>query len=376
MALSLALAGGLLTWFLVSLAVAPADDPSSPDAESPAWPEDQDPGKQGAGSAAGDDLAWNVVGTSDGLHVLAAQRSENYQWRTVATLGSMGTEADLFIGNACLAVGTTSLVVVYGPRYIADQEETFDRGAFGAVVDLQTGESTALEGTYSIAHSSPSCGDSGRVTLAQASEAEDRTRLVTFHADAPDAISVVETDSRFSSVVPTDRGLVAAVGSSLVAVTDDGTTQVLLETQHPIFQLATGRSGSLVFLQELDGTGSRAMQLRSGESGVRPDELASGALQDLGLLTTGSGLIVLSGSPGQVTPSLPDDVIVAVGSAVHGMPSSEGELISNQGYVPPTVERGSVVVVFEAHEVATGATLEFSVPNADAPGASAPGGGW
>ena len=92
----------------------------------------------GAGWRSSSDLAWSLIGSSEGLHVLTARESEGYHWRLSTTLAETGFDTDQWIGNGCVTGSGRYLVVVYAPRGFTNNPAAFDRAAFSAVVDLLT----------------------------------------------------------------------------------------------------------------------------------------------------------------------------------------------------------------------------------------------
>ncbi|MGC5410427.1 hypothetical protein ACPXCX_42945, partial [Streptomyces sp. DT225] len=75
----------------------------------------------------------------DGFHVLVADKTEGYAWKTAATLFEAGFEADAWIGNLCTTESGRYAAVAYAPRTFTNKPELMSRGAFTAVVDLERG---------------------------------------------------------------------------------------------------------------------------------------------------------------------------------------------------------------------------------------------
>jgi hypothetical protein len=70
----------------------------------------------GDGWAQSTDRSWTTAGDQDGFHLLTADASEGYRWRTAATLSEPGVETDQWIGNVCVTGSGDRAVVVYAPR--------------------------------------------------------------------------------------------------------------------------------------------------------------------------------------------------------------------------------------------------------------------
>ena len=104
------------------------------------------------------DRAWTTSGDADGFHILVADEAKAYHWRTVATLAEPGFDTDMWIGNVCVTGSAHHAVVAYAPRTFTNKSDLFDRGAFTAVVDLDTGVVRKLPVQTSLAYFNPSCG--------------------------------------------------------------------------------------------------------------------------------------------------------------------------------------------------------------------------
>src|SRR5262249_24424004 len=98
------------------------------------------------------DRAVTVSGDETGLRVLVADAKQAYKWRTAATLSEPFFETDMWIGQACVTGSGRRAVVVYAPRQFTNKELLMQRGAFAAVVDLNTGAVTKLAERVSLAY--------------------------------------------------------------------------------------------------------------------------------------------------------------------------------------------------------------------------------
>jgi hypothetical protein len=113
---------------------APATAHPAPDALA-------DPGQElGASWRTSPDRAVTLAGDATGMHVLVADASNGYAWKTVATLTVRGTDTSQWIGQACVTGSGRQAVVVYAPRQITNSPDALGYAALAAVVNLSTGQ--------------------------------------------------------------------------------------------------------------------------------------------------------------------------------------------------------------------------------------------
>lgn len=84
-----------------------------------------------------DDVAYSTIGGPDGVAVLRGRASSGYAWERVAELPTPDIDTDLWVSNSCMDPSSRFMAVVYAPRSFSNREELFQRGAWGAVVDLE-----------------------------------------------------------------------------------------------------------------------------------------------------------------------------------------------------------------------------------------------
>ena|GEM_PF-1504529 len=367
-----------------------------------AVPEDQRDETLGSGWQDSDDIAWMLSGDSAALHVFVSRMSEGYQWREIAALRVVGLETDRWIGNACLTSDERWLAIVFAPRSFTNDETLFTRGGFAAVVDVTTGEVTHLTGGYSLSYFNPGCGVGDRVALSQFSN-QDATRIVEFSASAPSDTNVVEVADQVTSVVPTSAGLVGALGQSVVRVEADGQVSTMVEADGVVFDLAVTTDG-VAYLQH-DGEQAQAMIVPDihPDAAGEPVEVASGALDKIGLTRDTTGTVYVTGNPDTVSEQLPADVQVLDGVAPRSAVSSQGELalespdtvasplgaanpdatsvsVEQDTSTPPTTQPGTAVDADSTPGVVsvtgvvngTGATVDFQVQPDTAIGMATP----
>lgn len=280
----------------------------------------------GSGWQAGDDLAWMVSGDAAALRVFVSRMSDGYQWREIAALSVLGFETDRWVGNACLTSDGGWLAVVYAPRSFTNDETLFTRGGFAAVVNVSTGEVTPIDGGYSLSYFDPGCGVGDQITLSQFSS-ENGTRIVELSASDPTGARAVVVGDQVTSVAPTGTGLVGALGRSVVQIGDDGTVSTLVEADGMVSDLTVTADG-VAYLQH-DGANAQAMVMSGVQPGSvgTPVEVASGAVDQVGLARDVAGNVYVTGQPDTVSALLPHHVHVAHGAGARGMVSSHGKLV-------------------------------------------------
>ena len=186
------------------------------------------------------DRVVTTDGDSTGLHVLVADAKDGYSWRTAATLSEPGTETDQWIGQVCVTGSGRRAVVVYAPRQLVNDEDTFRGGALVAVVDLDTGTVKKLPVLASLAYYDPGCGAGESAVITQNFFAGNDyvSRMMTVDAAAGKVVDTVDARGQVTSAVPTASGLVAAYGSYLVSVGNNGALRDLAGTDGAPFRLA------------------------------------------------------------------------------------------------------------------------------------------
>ncbi|WP_433077795.1 hypothetical protein ACQP1P_35510 [Dactylosporangium sp. CA-052675] len=277
----------------------PAGDSGELTASVPAPDRDQVLPK---GWRSADDRVMITSGDAAGLHVLVAEQRTGYAWRTVASLAEPGFDADQWIGNACVTGSGRRAVVAYAPRTFTNDDNLFDRGAFSAVVDLDTGAVTKLPTLSTLAYFSPGCGagDTAVLTRFRADEAKGITETRLSVVDAAGNRPVVEhtLEGTVTSAVPVDGGLVAADGARLVRIPDKGAPVGLVRTTNVPFDLRADGAGAVVYTER---AGDRVRVDRAAaQPGRAAATLATGAVGKLGTLSPVGGRVFLAGAADEV----------------------------------------------------------------------------
>jgi hypothetical protein len=219
----------------------------------------------GSGWRRSSDRMWTTSGDASGFHVLVAEKSTGYAWRTAATLSEPALETDRWIGNACATASGTRVVVVYAPRAFTNQEVLSNRGGFTAIVNLETGVVDKLDVRTSLAYFNPGCGAGEQATLTQEGDADlGRTRILVLDASTGRTAAPVEVPGQLTSPIPTKDGLMGADAQALVAVDKQGRRKVVAKTAGVPSELTTDAKGAVVYM---DQAGGKARALRTVVTG-------------------------------------------------------------------------------------------------------------
>ncbi|GAA3830047.1 hypothetical protein GCM10022403_074090 [Streptomyces coacervatus] len=133
----------------------------------------------GKGWRTSGDRAVTAAADSDGLHILVADSTKAYQWKTAAVLSEPGMPADTWIGNQCV-MDHDHVAAVYAPRTFTNKPDLMQGGAFAAVVNLSTGQVTKLSFTASLAYFDPSCDpDTHTAAFTAFRDMNDAARTMT-----------------------------------------------------------------------------------------------------------------------------------------------------------------------------------------------------
>ncbi|MER6316589.1 Ku protein [Streptomyces sp. NPDC001581] len=333
------------------------------------------------------DRAWTSRGDAEGFHLLIAEAKTGYAWRTVASLSEVGFEADSWIGNVCVTQSGKRAAVAYAPRTFTNKPELMVRGAFTAIVDMESGKVTKLPYQATLAYFSPGCGFGEDAVFSQFTHDADKqggTRLISVDALAGKPSEPLVLNGQVTSAVPTAQGIVAANGRRIVRV-DGKSEPVELATARSVpFQLSTDKEGGLTYIERLPTASpdraeeSQALrltadQIRSGKGDPKP--LAKGLLAGWDLSRSAEGTVYVTGSakttgklptsvknPGQLNK---DAVVSTQGAVVTSTtvpPAPSGRQSPSQGVAPD--QRSAVQT--NLHVLATGKDVALeAVPGTD-----------
>ncbi|MEV6052337.1 hypothetical protein [Streptomyces sp. NPDC052107] len=320
---SAALTGGLLQ--TVPATAAPKSNSSASTGESARHGGVSNPDhKLGKGWRTSGDRAVTAAADSDGLHILVADSTKAYEWKTAAVLSEPGMPADSWIGNQCV-MDHDHVAAVYAPRTFTNKPDLMQGGAFAAVVNLGTGQVTKLSFTASLAYFDPSC-DPGTHTAAFTAfrdmndAARTMTRVVTVNTAGKTVIKAA-AKGEITSAVPIKDGAVAALGRQLVHLDRSGKVSNLLTTSGVAFDLHPVKGGKVAFVER---DGARKARARVwGGNGDAAATIASGRLGDLDLKRGGAEQVFLTGHPAHTSDT--------AGSGITRVNAPAGTDISSQG---------------------------------------------
>ncbi|MFF0161584.1 hypothetical protein ACFYRY_29185 [Streptomyces sp. NPDC005263] len=244
-----------------------------------------------------DDRIVTYDGDATGLHVLVADASRAYAWRTAATLTEPGVDTDQWIGQSCVTASGDRAVVVYAPRQAVNDQQGFQQGGFAAVVDLADGTVTKLPRLVSLAYFNPGCGDGEQAVLSVPQG--DRTELLTVDAQKGKLTRDQTVPGQLSSAVPFGDGIAAATGNSVVSVDGRGHLRTLARTARTPFRLVPDAHDGLAY--QVPDEGTKVQVRRVTEDG--PDRLlGSGALGALAVHGTGGRVFVTGPHASKAVP--------------------------------------------------------------------------
>ncbi len=274
----------------------------------------------GTGWRESTDVALATAGDGSGFHVLMARARDGYEWRTLATLSEPGMDSDQWIGNACLTGTGKQVMVVYAPRHFTNRPELFARGAFAAMVDVDSGAVKKLSDQGTLAYFNPGCGAGDTVALTQgATQEHPTTRLVTVSADSGESAGAMVVPGQLSSAVPYEGGVVAARGPELVAVSKDGKVRTLAKAGSVPFDVHVDAQGGVAFAEQVAG---RVTARYYHQGKVRT--VAEGSLGELSIRAGSGGRVFLVGEADKLH-DLPARMSVL--ATAQGQVSSQGELV-------------------------------------------------
>jgi hypothetical protein len=293
----------------------------------------------GSGWSSSRDRAVTTAGDETGLHVLVADRAEAYQWRTVATVAEPVIETDQWIGEACVTESGSRAVVIYAPRTFTNYPEAMERGAFIAVVDLDSGDVTKLAERASLAYYNPSCGLGETAVFARFDSAVSVDREATTWIGVLDAATgavqrEVTARGQLASPILAGERLIAAAGRSLVEVADDGTVSTLARTDGQAFRLMPDGARGVAFQVARDNEvdlvqfGDRGLRTVAtaplGSVKLRPG--AGGQVYAIGFEASQRLSAAPGGGPGQRPVILPRSWRV-IDALPDSQPSTEGLIV-------------------------------------------------
>jgi hypothetical protein len=324
--------------------------PAGPAQPSAALPDNQRAQLLGVGWQSSTDRLWNLMPGADGLSVLAAPVSQGAPWSTVASLSVAGVQSRQWIGQACVLRGSHVAAVAFGPvEYISTAAE-FERGAFAATVDLNTGKVNYvpnLRPTFS--YFSPKCGSDGTAEFTSFGTSESTTSVSAVTAAGQAHELLHQAPGEFTQLTRAGNRLVGAQGANLVSFT--GSKPAVLATgTGQLGDVEAGPGGSVIY-QTDSGSATSIRSLTGSASTV----LAHGPAGKIAVDSLAGGGVAIHGS-GVVTDRRAAGVQVSAG-AIDSLPSLTGNT-----FTAPVPGRQSSASAVEISGT-SGVTKSVSLPS-------------
>lgn len=251
------------------------------------------------------DRASTAIGDQNGFTVYSAKASSGYTWTPLATLAIPGIETDRWIGNTCLTEDGSRMGVVYGTRAMTNEPTLFDAGAWGAIVDMATGEVTQIGRGFSLAYFNPGCGEGNDIIMSAFTESAE-TRLLRVDAAVPSSTSIVELPFEAASAVPVATGVVAGVSGALIHVATDGTSTTLAATTGVPYDLTATASTDIAYVQRKgEQSTAKLVPVAPPTTPKAPITMATGPTNDLGLQRDSAGHTYVTGKKTNKTTKIP-----------------------------------------------------------------------
>ncbi|NDU72089.1 hypothetical protein GWI34_05540 [Actinomadura sp. DSM 109109] len=333
------------------------------------------------------DRAWTTSSDAEGFHLLVADKKTGYSWRTAASLSEPGFDTDMWIGNACVTGSGRRAVVAYAPRTFTNKPDLMARGAFAAVIDLNTGKVTKFERQVSLAYFSPGCGlGESAVFTRFGGETKNATQLIKVNAATAKLGKPVQLKGEVTSAVPVGEAIIAADGTRLVKITDTGKRTPIAHTSRIPFLLKPDAEGGVVYMDRAVASPrsgaprqepqAQAEVLQVPDAAIthpdakktRPARLASGPLAGIDLTGSANGKVFVTGAA-KAAAGLSKAVVVRSDVPRDAVASTRGEaLITRTAWSDGRDPRGMArlsanqrVAKIGLHSLSTGKATEFQV---------------
>lgn len=273
------------------------------------------------------DVAYTTLGGPDGVAVLRAGAEDGYEWKRIAELPAHHVDTDLWVANSCMDPTSKYMAVVYAPRAFTNDEGNFLGGAWGALVELETGTVTDLGRGHSMAHFNPGCGAGAFAAFARY-EVDGTTQLASVDLRNGKAAFKVDVEGQVTSpVTMNDGSLVAVANSGVVQIDASGVGRVIAGPRGLPFGLRVDSRERLAYLTMESPDRSTAQMIDLHARDGRKRALGAGPLAEVGLERTGDKFYVFG--PTEAPRKRPNDVEYVLEGAPHAEISARGSLIVN-----------------------------------------------
>lgn len=206
-----------------------------------------------SGLAPMDDLIIDQP-TPDGYVLVRARGGQPLD--TLARLAEDGLETSMWTGVTCRTGNGRYLASVFAPVEGLDDPVYRDRGAYGAVFDLDTNELFPLPERVAFKYHAPGCGPDDEMTFVRYLGADQATTEVLTVDGRGQIVDVLERPGHLTSPAPVGDVVYAAADSAVVALDrDDPSSDALLATSGTAFDLHATGDGTLDLLTTDGQTG-------------------------------------------------------------------------------------------------------------------------
>ncbi|WP_433893342.1 SGNH/GDSL hydrolase family protein [Streptomyces sp. CA-111067] len=245
----------------------------------------------GKGWKTSTDRAVTTAADSDGLHLLTADSTTGYAWKTAAVLTEPQLPADIWIGNSCV-MDDHHAAIAYAPRTFTNKQDLMMGGAFTAIVNLDDGRVTKLPFTASLAYFDPTCNPATHSAVFTALR-DSQTRLVTVNTKGT-TLADTTAKGEITSAVPTKDGVIAAAGNQLVTVDRNGRTSRLTATKHAPYGIRVTGDGTVDYIDRTGDTDANVQTYAHGKKTT----VASGKITAMNLRQGTDSTVYLAGRAG------------------------------------------------------------------------------
>ena len=170
----------------------------------------------------------------------------------------------MWTGNVCVTSDGRYAAAVFAPAEFANRPELLSGGAFGAVIDMSTGDVRPVGQRVTMAYHNPGCGIKDQVAFTTHAEASDAATTV-LEIDATDGRIQrrVPFQHQVTSAVPSAEGLTMASGRRIQQLATDGRVTSSADLGGPVFDLKASADGGVDALVS-DEAGLTAIHHRRG----------------------------------------------------------------------------------------------------------------
>lgn len=244
------------------------------------------------------DVSYATMAGPDGIAILRAEASEGYVWQSIATLPAKSIDSELWVANSCIDPGGTHMAVVYGPRSFTNDEANFLGGAWGAIVNLDSGDVTDLGRGQSLAYFNPGCGGGPFAAFLRYTD-EGTTQLATVDMRSGETVRKADVEGEITSPATLANGdVIAASGNGIVRVGEAGKTEKIRSTKGMPYRLKIDSEDQLGYMT-VDSNETSSVWVSDHANLAKANAVASGPLTTIGIERAGGTIYVL----GEATPA-------------------------------------------------------------------------